>query len=257
VLIHGFTGSTFTWRDTLPALAATHRVVALDLPGFGFSDRNPQLTYTPDAHARRVVRLMDELGIQRATLVGHSMGGGVAERVAAAHPERVERLVLVAAVDASERPDWQRRSARTMELVLFGAGLVFRSPWLARRTVRRVVGAMAPDEYASDDVIDGYLSPLLRAGTVKCVRLLFEQTREQPPCDLGAIAAPALIISGELDRDVPATVGERLAGRIPGARHIVQPLSGHLLAEEKPELFLEAVLGFLGEPVDSASRGRR
>jgi pimeloyl-ACP methyl ester carboxylesterase len=248
VLIHGFTGSTFTWRNTMPALAATHRVVAFDLPGFGFSDRNPDLEYTPEAHARRVVRLMDTLGIDRATVVGHSMGGGVAERVAVEHPERVEQLVLVASVDASARPDWERRPEAMLRVALLGAALVFRSPWLARRSVRTVVGAMAPDEYASDEVVDGYLAPLLRPGTVQCVKLLFEETREMPCVDVGAIKAPTLVISGELDREVPARVGDALASKIPGARHVVQPLSGHLLAEEKPELFLKALLAFLSEP---------
>lgn len=251
MLIHGFTGSTFTWRDTMPVLATDHRVVALDLPGFGYSDRNPELEYTPAAHARRVLRLMDTLGIASATIVGHSLGGGVAERVAVDQPERVERLVLVASVDASGRPDWERRPKPLTRLALVGAAVLFRSPWLARKTVRTVVGAMVPGEYASDEVVDGYLAPLLRPGTVRCVRLLMDESREMTAADLARIHAPTLIISGELDRDVPPRVGQQLAEKIHDARHVIQPHSGHLLAEEKPDAFLAELTTFLAEPVPS------
>lgn len=246
VLIHGFTASTFTWRNTMPVLATDHRVVALDLPGFGFSDRNPDIEYTPKAHARRVLRLMDTLGIGSATIIGHSLGGGVAERLAADHPERVERLVLVASVDASARPDWEQRPEPIRRLALAGAELIFRSPWLARKVVRTVVATMALE--ANDEVVNGYVAPLLRPGTVRCIRLLMDESRGMAGANLGAIQAPTLIITGELDWSVPAHVGKALACKIRGARHIVQPRSGHLLIEQKPKEFLAELGMFLAEP---------
>jgi len=102
VLLHGFASSIFTWRDTLPALARGHDVVALDLPGFGGSEQPVGLT--AERYPRVVIGLMDRLGIERFALMGNSLGGAVALLVAADHPARVERLVLVDAAGLSPAP---------------------------------------------------------------------------------------------------------------------------------------------------------
>src|SRR3989442_15747988 len=104
VLIHGFGAHTFSFRYLIPDLAKDHRVVALDLKGFGYSERPKKSDYSLSAQARLVVRLMDTLGIESAALVGHSMGGEVAMRVAAGWPQRVERLVLAASVSGDRIP---------------------------------------------------------------------------------------------------------------------------------------------------------
>src|SRR3990172_12332306 len=98
VLIHGWNGSTFSYRHTIPELAQNHRVVALDLLGFGYSGRPARADYSVTAQVRLVAGLMDRLDIPSAVVAGHSMGGGIAMRLALSHPERVERLVLVDSV---------------------------------------------------------------------------------------------------------------------------------------------------------------
>lgn len=245
VLIHGFAASSFTWRDVLPELSERHRVVALDLPGFGFSDRNTALDYSLGAHARRTKRLMDSLGIGHAVVVGHSMGGAVAQRLALQYPGSVEALVLAASVDASARAPWEQHAAvHPLLFRLLDIGL--HSPVLVRFGSRRTVLDIAADpSYATPEVIDGYARPVLVPGTAAALARLVAGTAAEPPADLSQLSVPTLVISGERDRSVPVSVGEGLETKIAGARHVVVPGIGHLTAEERPELFLAELTAFL------------
>ncbi len=247
VFVHGFAASSFTWRYALAALAATYRVVAIDLPGFGFSDRNPGLDYSHEAHARRVVRLMDTFSVDRATIVGHSMGGAIAQRVALSYPARVERLVLLAAVDAGEPAPWHDHHRLNPTLIGI-ANVALRFPALVRFASRRtVLGIVADRAYATPDVIDGYVRPVLVPGTARALARMVDDTRAEPPADLSRITAPTLVLSGDDDRAVPVGVGEGIARKIPGARHVVIPRMGHLSAEERPEAFINELLAFMRE----------
>src|SRR5512143_2336300 len=102
VLVHGFGSSLYTWKDLIAGLAADHDVVALDLPGFGLSDRPPDLSI--EVLPRAVVGLMDRLQIRSAALVGSSMGGAAVAIVAGRRPERASALVLVDAAGFHLRP---------------------------------------------------------------------------------------------------------------------------------------------------------
>lgn len=247
VLLHGFGASAFSWRLALPMLGANYRVVALDLPGFGFSDRNARLDFGHEAQAWRVARLMDVLGIRRATIVGHSMGGGIAQRLAISDPRRVERLVLVAAVDASAAPAWGHRGGRhpAWGVARFAAGFPGLVRGLTSRGLRQVVADPAT---VTDEMVDGYAEPLLMRGTLACMEKMAADTAREAPGDLSRITAPTVVVSGERDRIVPARVGEGLTAKIRGARHVMLGATGHLPAEECPEAFVEEVLAFLHEP---------
>ena len=103
ILIHGFISSNLVWSDVfLPLAAAGYRVIAPDLPGYGYSDKPADGRYTINSQAHAVLRLMDRLGIEKATIVGASYGGAIAATLALDNPERVERLVLVGAVTNDE-----------------------------------------------------------------------------------------------------------------------------------------------------------
>lgn len=245
VLIHGFAESTFNWREVMPELATTHRVVAIDLPGFGFSDRNPRLAYSLDAHARRVHRLMVQLGIERATVIGHSMGGAVAQRFALAFTDAVEAVVLASSLDASAEAPWldNRRLRPAVRRFLY---IGLRSSALVRYGTRRtVLDIVADPSYATAEIIDGYARPILVPGTARALARLAEGVASEPPADLTVLDVPTLVVSGELDRSVPVAIGQGLARKIRGARHVVLPGVGHLTAEERPDLFLAEVRAFL------------
>src|SRR5229473_3466955 len=101
ILIHGFISSNLVWNEVfLPLASAGFRVIAPDLPGYGYSDKPSDGQYTIDAQAHAVLRLMDQLGIEKATIVGASYGGAIAATMALDNPERVERLILVGTVSS-------------------------------------------------------------------------------------------------------------------------------------------------------------
>jgi pimeloyl-ACP methyl ester carboxylesterase len=243
VLIHGFPSSMFAFHRLGPILARRHRVIALDLPGLGLSHRDHRRAFSIDAHAARIVALLDALGIPRASLLGVSMGGGVAQRVAAARPERVDRLVLVASVDESDRRRW-----RWPWFQLLAMSVSLRLPPLTRFVVR--IGLLVSAEHAAtvtDSVVDTYTRPLLRPGTIRCLWRFVRDNRRASALDLARVRAATLVVSAGRDRIVPAAETARLARGIPDARHAILPEASHLLAVERPEELAGIVEAFLDE----------
>ncbi|MDP9342271.1 MAG: alpha/beta hydrolase [Actinomycetota bacterium] len=249
VLIHGFPSNTFVWSRVMPRMAEHHRTVALDLPGLGYSHRNRTRSFALEAHARTVTGLMDTLGIERASIVGLSMGGGVAERIALTFPERVERLILLAAIDESDGSTWQNHWG---DLLVLSAAL--RVAPLARLvagiSLRRVVEDPA---FVTPELIERYVRPLLRRGTVPCLRRYLWDNRAAARADLSRIAVPTLVIIGERDGSVRPEVGERLVAKIPGARRVVLERANHLIALERSEDVYVEVERFLHESAVSPS----
>jgi pimeloyl-ACP methyl ester carboxylesterase len=220
VLLHGLAGSGRWWARNVDALAARFRVFLLDLAGFGESRGGPPVPL-PGA-ADLVVDWMGRAGLERASFVGHSMGGRVASDLAAAMPDRVERLVLVAPAifptAAAPRP-WET-----------GAGMV--------RTLRHTSPALLP-RLALDAG---------RAGP----RILWRATREvlTPGSEnhLSRIAAPTLLVWGAHDGVVPLAVGHRLAALLPDAELVILPSAGHSPMWDRPDEFNRLVTDFLAEP---------
>ena len=246
VLVHGFAGSTFSWRAVVPELAKEFRVIAVDLPGFGLSDRRPGIGYGHERHVDRLLALLDLLGIERAAFAGHSMGGAVVQRLAARAPGRAERLVLVGSVSAGANLDIGRR--RRASRLMFGAiRLAAVSPTVMYAAGRRGLRQMVADPaFVTPEVVRGYIDPLLIPGTVRAVAEMAREHAAEPAVDLGAIAAPALVVTGEADVVVPPQRAEELAAALPAAGPaVVIDQAGHLLAEERPDAFLRATLPFL------------
>ncbi len=246
VLVHGFAGSTFSWRAVVPELAKEFRVVAVDLPGFGLSERRRGAGYGHERHVDRLLALLDLLGIERAAFAGHSMGGAVVQRLAARAPGRAERLVLVGSVSAGEELGIRRRK-RAGRAVFGLIGLAATSPTvmyaLGRRGLRQMV---ADPAFVTEEVVRGYIDPLLIPGTVRAVGEMAREHEAEPVVELGAVGAPALVVTGAQDVVVPPARAEELAGSLPGAQDaVVIERAGHLLAEERPDAFLRAVLPFL------------
>ena len=250
VLLHGFASSIYTWKDVLPALSARHDVVALDFPGFGGSAIPRPLD--AGAYPALVTAAMDRLGIARASLVGNSLGGGIAVLVAADHPERVDRVVLLDAagfnLEPADRP-WLLRAA----------GHARMAPLLERARVRRRLVALALRQVIHDDAlvteerVDEYTVPLMRRGAIAAGAELLR--RPIPGGVVGKIArvrAPTLVIWGREDRWIPLEHTERFTAAIPGARALVLDGCGHMPQEEKPAETARAVLEFLGESAGPA-----
>jgi pimeloyl-ACP methyl ester carboxylesterase len=246
VLLHGFPGSAFSWQAVQGLLAGKLRTLAVDAVGFGHSTRSPRRPLDGDAYADRVADLLAALGLERAHLVGVSWGGGVAQRVAVRHPDRVDRLVLVAAVDAGHRlrlglPD------------LVPLRLAAHAPALARRMVGRFLARRSRSAgLTTAELGRGYVDPLLVPGTGAFLARFVEATRETPAIDVGRIRAPTLVISPLGDRIVLPEVEASLARRIPGARLAAIAGASHSVPHEQPGAVADLITGFLlaADPAD-------
>jgi len=249
VLLHGFGASTFSWRDVAAPLAERLPVVAFDRPAFGLTERPLEWSgpdpYAPETQADLTIAVMDELGIERAVLVGHSAGGTVAALVAAEYPERVAAVVLEdPAVFAGGPPRFLTPLFRTPQLRRIG-------PLIARR-----LGGTSGDDFIrsawhdpsriTDAVYEGYREPLRAADWDMALWLL---TIAERPADVPGIVAtirvPTLFVTGDDDRIVPPEDTRRAAALLPGADVVTIAACGHIPHEEQPAAFLEAVGDFV------------
>lgn len=241
-LIHGFGGSVFSFRKQIDLLAHTHRVIAIDLPGFGSAGRPEDIDLSLTAHAVRTWALLDRIGVSRLILVGHSMGGAIAARMAAALPERVERLVLVSATHPEQPGAPPLPGLLRPLMVILLALLAWQRPRL-RWSLRQIVYDPA---FVTDAVWEGYSRPWRIRGTGAALLRLMHDVRRDPPLDPACIAARTLLLWGEADPVEPLHVAHDLHRRIPDARLEVIAKAGHLPLEEQPAAATDAIMRFLG-----------
>lgn len=267
LLLHGFGGSTFTWRDNINVIAdAGYYVIAFDRPPYGLADKDPSaMDYTPQAYADLTAGLMDALEIQSATLVGHSAGGGVIAEFAAQYHERVDALVFV---DGAVRiPQTETSTEATAEpdssgsplggLGTLAANLDPTSP-LAPGIIRNFVtpevfvdilsSAYGADFVVTDEVAAGYQRPLRVEGWELAFLALFASQSDPTPPDFEALAmleVPVLIQWGAADTWVPLDVGERLHDFFTGSTFITYAEVGHLPMEESVDAFNSDLINFL------------
>jgi len=235
VLIHGFLGHTYSFRYLIPELAKDRRVVAVDLKGSGYSGRPQKGDYSLTEQARLVIRLMDKLGIDRASFVGHSLGGEVAMRLAANWPERVEKLVLAASVSGDRIPSLP--VTPLIKPILWLIGRLF-----GRRIFRR---QFYDPRKATKEVLEAYRRPLRIKGTGHAVYQTLRDMRREKAVDSSRITAPVLILWASHERILPRWVLSRLRKRFPRAEVVTIERAGHLFPEEQPEETGRAVRSFL------------
>jgi len=260
VLLHGFAASVFSWRKVMDPLGEVGTVIAFDRPAFGLTERpmpgeweneNP---YSPEAQSDLTVRLMDELEVERAVLVGHSAGGTIALLTALRHPERVEALVLedAAVYEISGTPDWIRPLLRSPQMARLGPFLV-RTVTLWGEAVIRT--AWDDPDRITVELVSGYKKPLQVANWD---RALWELVLASHPLGLEErlddVSVPVLVITGENDRFVPARNSERLAAELPEAELVTFAGCGHVPHEECAGPFLGAVTEFLTRLAEREAR---
>lgn len=250
LLVHGIAGTSAVWDAILPELAATHTVIAPDLPGHGRSGRSAG-DYSVGAMAATLRDLLLALGLERATVVGHSLGGGVAMQYAYLFPEHCERLVLVSAGGLGRSVALTLRSAALpgSEVVTAGLGLVARGGGRALGAV----GLLRPER----------VSPPARELGRSVAALADRETRTAFLATLRAVvgpvgqrvfagdrlylaaAMPTLIVWGERDPIIPVGHGRRAHAAMPGSRLEVLPGVGHFPPLEAPEELAAALREFL------------
>jgi pimeloyl-ACP methyl ester carboxylesterase len=241
LLLHGFGASLHTWEPWAAALQGDYRVVRLDLPGFGLSDPDPAADYSDERGVAILVALLDRLGIDRATIVGNSLGGRLAWRLAADRPDRVERLVLISPDGfaspgfAYDRPAEVPGSLQLMRHVL-------PTP-LVRMSI---APAYADPRRLTDDVVTRYRDLMLGPGIRGAMLDRMATTVLVPPEPLLArITAPTLLLWGELDQMIPVRNARDYLAVLPDARLVTFPRLGHVPHEEAPAESLLVLREFL------------
>lgn len=246
ILIHGYTASTYVWHQVAPKFAGEgFHVIAVDLIGFGFSEKPNFFSYTIASQSRILQRFMNRLGIGKATLVGSSYGGAVASWLTLDNPERVEKLVLVDAVinnGAMSNP-----LIKIIGTPIFGEAI---SPFLSdsRKFMRyRLQGTFHPSNHhlITEERISAKLRPLRAANAHNSLLMTIKNwNADRIEQDAHLINQSTLIIWGDSDTVIPVENGEKLYDSILNSRFIILKDCGHIPHEEKPEMFTQLVTDF-------------
>lgn len=248
VLIHGFASSLETWELLIPQLSKTHRVIALDLKGFGWSDR-PDGDYSPAAQANHVLQLLDKLGVERAAFVAHSWGSSVTLALALAAPARVSRIALYDAWVYEEQLPSTFLMARAS-----GLGEILFTLFYDQRPDERLSLAFYNKDIITEKLVEDVEKSLERPGTgaaqlaaVRGQRFTEQQAKYR------TIDKPVLLLWGREDVVTTLPMGERLSRDLPHARLVVYPRCGHFpMLEAKNESNAE-LIKFLSEPEPTAA----
>jgi pimeloyl-ACP methyl ester carboxylesterase len=251
VFVHGLSGSWPNWLENLPHFARSHRVIAMDLPGFGHSEM-PEERISIPGYGRLLDALMDQLGVDSATIVGNSMGGFIGAELAIQFPHRVERLVLVSAAGLTvEHLRYERGLAvlRRLErqLMFWGGWAATRSDALARRPrARRAVMRFVVDQ--PDKLPAALITEQIRgSGKPGFVDALDALTGYPIRDRLPEIACPTLIVWGSKDRIVPVRDAFEFERLIPDSRKVIYADTGHVAMLERPAAFNALLDRFLAE----------
>jgi pimeloyl-ACP methyl ester carboxylesterase len=242
-LIHGIASSIYTWADVIPALARSHDVIALDLPGFGASDIPAE--FSGERYVRVLAAFLEKLGLQRVSLVGHSLGGAVASAFAAAHPERVDKLVLADAAGFNLAPGDRPWLLRVSGAPGVGA-LLDKLPVRRRFVTLGLRQVFYEDTRVTPEKVAEYAVPLSRPGASRFIAELLRSTTTMGlPEAIGRVRAPTLVVWCAHDTWVPLSHADRFVQAIPGSRKVVMEGCGHMPQEERPQEFHALLTEFL------------
>ncbi len=249
ILIHGFGGSMWQWEHQQHALSQHFRVLTPDLPGSGLSDK-PQIEYRPDQMLDFFIGFMDAVEISQATLVGNSMGAGLAIGMALTHPSRVTKLILI---DGLPQHVMEKLTSPMVK-----RALETRAPaWLVSFG-NRLFGGLMTESILKEIVHDStLLTPTvierstrnrLRPGLFKpimSVREALPLWEARLATQIGNITHPTLVIWGQEDRVFPVAVGEELHHTIKGSQFMGVPNAGHLPQWEQPDLVNRLLIEYI------------
>lgn len=244
VLLHGINDSHRTWKQVLPALAQSRRVLALDLPGCGLSGR-PDASYSLDWQARVVIAWLQALGLDQVDMAGHSYGGGVAQQMLLVEPQRIRRLALVAAGGLGREVS-PRLKLASLPLLLELLGQPFLAPSVAR--VLHWLGVLASEDerrwYCEVNTQPGTARALAR--TVRDVVDWRGQTRHflDRAAEIQRFPPIALFWCSE-DPIIPHAQAVATLATLEGAQITTVDGCGHFPHHEQPEAFVRALAGFL------------
>ncbi|MBP2180842.1 alpha/beta fold hydrolase [Amycolatopsis magusensis] len=259
VYVHGLGGSSTNWTDLSALLAPFAGGIAVDLPGFGFSEPPAEFDFGLNSHAALLAEFIDGLGKGPVHLLGNSMGGAIALLVAARRPDLVRTLTLISPAMPDRRLDYRRLSDPRMALAYL--------PFVGKR-VRQALAALGPEErarqviklcFANADAFPAqrlaelaeehnaraefaWAAPAMARSTFGIFRAWFSRGPESLWAAAEKVSAPSLVVWGEKDRVISVRRASRTATLMPRARLLVLPRTGHVAQMERPNTVAKAVL---------------
>ena len=244
ILIHGFFFDTNMWNMNIDVLAETYKVYAIDLWGFGYSTRKP-MDYGYSLYARQLLLFMDAMGLQKASLVGQSMGGGTIIKFSISNRHRVEKIVLV---DAAGMPNKLPIMGRISNLPRLGEFMYGMNNDLVRKFTLRSTFL-----YNKEILTDDFFEQLTRFHKIERSTAVmpyvtwkqFFDTLSEEISVLGSMDVPTLIVWGRDEKSIRLSIGEELAGKLPGSRLEILEKAGHCPNIDQYGQFNSLVLDFL------------
>lgn len=243
LLIHGITTYSFIWRKISPLLSTKYHVISIDLQGCGDSDKTLAADYSLPHHVEIIRAFIDELGIEKLHIVGHDVGGGVAQLFAVKYPECLYDIVLINSVAHDFWPVQPIIAIRTP--IIRQLAMASLDIGAFRLLVRR---GLYHKERLDNELMEHYFKPMRtkegRRAFLHFADCLNNRHLVEIESDLRKIAFPALIIRGDADVYLSAAIADKLHADIPSSRIVHIPTGGHYLQEDEPELIAEALLTF-------------
>jgi len=241
VLVHGFAGSTYTWRDLAPLLLDDYTVYALDLLGFGLTDKPSDGGYDMASQAGLLLGFMRAVGLSRATLIGHSMGGVVVAFAAVKAPSMVDRLVIVeGGFYHGGAPPFLKYLVFPLKRIM---GRVFYTASFRAKSLR---ASYHDKSMVTDELIENYLLPGKTPNAADAMAAMM--AGDQPPTYAGVstpITRPTLLVWSRFNTHNPVADGQRLQKEIKNSKLVIIDGCSHYVQEEKPEKLAAAIKSFL------------
>jgi len=248
VFVHGWPTYSYLWRHQIPTLAGRFRVYALDLPGFGDSDKPTDVKYTLAFYADVLNSFLNVIGIEQVSLLCHDLGGPITLLWAVRNPERLDRLVIMDTMPYPDLPLMIRLMLSAARLPGIGRALV------SRRGLRLAfhIGTISRG-VVTDELVAAYHRPFAEdaAARTTLLRILTElEPREMVEIadNLARVTAPTLILWAEKDPSAPLSIARRLQADIGSAVLKTVPNCGHFLTEDRPEEVSRLLWEFLAKP---------
>lgn len=242
LFLHGFPSSSHLWQGVVRHMPEGHRLIVLDQLGYGRSDRPGSADLSVLGHATRALAVLDTLNVPGACLVGHDLGGAIAQWLAVHAPERVTRLALVNSVGLDAWPRRRTRVARTLRPL----ARTLPAPLLAGEAYASLLDGFS-DRETGRHALDHFLRPFAQPAGREALlaHLAAQRPDDTRTLTLGAIRAPTVVMHGACDPFVPVAVARRLHAAIPGATLDVVAQGRHFLPLDTPDHVASAVAAVL------------